>query len=512
MKVRNISTTLVLLFFIHCSFISYGASEFKKSKQYPGISIRVYYDRAKPTDTLELNYYSNFLLKDPIPGIDKCYQQCAIMNKDGSYHFSFRPGTIIGYFDLEKKFTPGDTQSLYALTYYHLIEAGDEFTIKIRYRSVANVDSSIMGPLQMTYSYSGKSAKKYQTISRIDSIINHTKIPSGSLFYEGNINPHNSLDQRVEIGFEQLARNRKILGDILYEQLKTDVYSRFKYAKYGVMEDHFRQLIAAKDTARIALFCKQYISMSDTDKIISTTDARFHSYFYCFEELHKLLCDDLIENRAISADRIFKNIVSNYQGIVRDKLLVAFIEAEVALIPNYKNYLVKAKEIVKSGYGKNIIQQLMNRRRGQTAFDFKLTDSNGKIVSLNDFAGKFVFIDFWFTGCAHCENYFKQEVSNAEAYFTNNKKIVFISVSIDKSLKLWKNSIKSGLYTSENAINLYTGGHGIDDPVIVNYAIDGYPSPMLIGPSGKIIAFGNNGLRNENRSSHLIETINEVME
>ena len=44
---------------------------------------------------------------------------------------------------------------------------------------------------------------------------------------------------------------------------------------------------------------------------------------------------------------------------------------------------------------------------GETAPDFTLKDLEGKDVSLKDFKGKVVFINFWATWCSPCKKSFQ---------------------------------------------------------------------------------------------------------
>lgn len=79
-------------------------------------------------------------------------------------------------------------------------------------------------------------------------------------------------------------------------------------------------------------------------------------------------------------------------------------------------------------------------KNGEKAPVFKYADINGKMVSLSDFKGKYVFIDIWATWCGPCKYqlpYLKELEKKMEG-----KKIVFVSISIDDDRDKWKAYVK----------------------------------------------------------------------
>ena len=80
---------------------------------------------------------------------------------------------------------------------------------------------------------------------------------------------------------------------------------------------------------------------------------------------------------------------------------------------------------------------------GQPAPVFNLPDINGKMVSLTDFAGKYVFIDYWATWCGPCKAEIPAYKKLIEDY--KNKNIVFISISVDKDKAAWEKMVKEGI-------------------------------------------------------------------
>ena len=79
-------------------------------------------------------------------------------------------------------------------------------------------------------------------------------------------------------------------------------------------------------------------------------------------------------------------------------------------------------------------------QKGERASNFIFPDTAGHYRSMADFRGKYKFIDVWATWCAPC----KAEIpylQQLEAEF-QGKEIEFISISIDKNRKKWKEYVR----------------------------------------------------------------------
>jgi peroxiredoxin len=118
------------------------------------------------------------------------------------------------------------------------------------------------------------------------------------------------------------------------------------------------------------------------------------------------------------------------------------------------------------------------------AYDFSLPDKGGETIRLRDFQGKVVLIDFNFYGCVGCK-LMVPALETLEHHFAGNDKVAFISISTDRSEERFIKSI--GTFSSPGSVHLYTGGEGIEHPVVKAYDIASYPTLVLIDPQGRII-------------------------
>lgn len=121
--------------------------------------------------------------------------------------------------------------------------------------------------------------------------------------------------------------------------------------------------------------------------------------------------------------------------------------------------------------------------KGKPAMNFVLADTSGNMHSLNDFKGKVVVIDFWFTGCIGCIQTAKLLHEIEEKY--KNRDVVFISINIDKTTEKWKYGI--GNASSISSLQLYTNGQGNEHPIIKENKIYSYPTLTIIDKAGHYI-------------------------
>ncbi len=135
---------------------------------------------------------------------------------------------------------------------------------------------------------------------------------------------------------------------------------------------------------------------------------------------------------------------------------------------------------------KGIFRKTFGREiRGTPVEDFAFQDLSGLTKHLHDFKGKAILMDFWFTGCTGCKQVAPFLKIMEDSLRVRND-IVLISVSVDRDAARWKNSVLSGDYGSSDAVNLYTGGKGEDDPFLEKYNIIAYPTLMIIDKKGNL--------------------------
>lgn len=131
----------------------------------------------------------------------------------------------------------------------------------------------------------------------------------------------------------------------------------------------------------------------------------------------------------------------------------------------------------------------------QMAYPFELKDKDGKLVRMEDFKGKVVVLDFWFTRCIPCMVLAKP-LAEIREYYRDNPNVIFIDVNLDSSVSEWKNSLVYGsklgkhetfFYTDSLSISVSTAPLGFSNNITKYYGMTGVPTWIIIGAKGEIL-------------------------
>lgn len=115
---------------------------------------------------------------------------------------------------------------------------------------------------------------------------------------------------------------------------------------------------------------------------------------------------------------------------------------------------------------------------GDMMVDGELYDVNDSLRHISEFAGRFILLDFWSSGCGPCVESIPEMEKVIDTY---KDRMTVISISEDPKER-WKEYVKTKGMGGNQWNELRRGRTGL----AVSYQVKGIPHYVLIAPSGKI--------------------------
>lgn len=167
------------------------------------------------------------------------------------------------------------------------------------------------------------------------------------------------------------------------------------------------------------------------------------------------------------------------------------LEADIALFD---------ESISASQYVDDLNEILEKQRKvevGQIAPDFSEASSvDGEEISLSDFRGNYLLIDFWASWCGPCRGENPNVVKNYNKY--HDKGFNILGVSLDEDKEAWLKAIEDDKLTWPQVSDL----QGWKCAAADLYFVRSIPHSVLLDPDGKIVA---KNLREEELGEKLAE-------
>lgn len=405
--------------------------------------------------------------------------------KGRSYYFKLDQKKEPHYFDLVLK---NENFLSYAIKNAHY-EPGDSIQIRL---------NKLPQPRAYEKEYSGRGSAKYSCLNELNVVRKPDTINNLAVFSSsGNYNQLNRITWKLAQQLQLIEKYRPEISVYSYNLLKADVVGLAGKDLFSTFNSQLLRSVSEKReevVKNLSAAFGEAIKFNDASKV--PADARYLSRHYSYFILSSIVANTLTSYNKINYDEVFKGIKKIEDQELRDKVAVIyFIRYWMDMGDNYANIYRDAAAMIKNKACIDKLKEFGHNLPGEKFYSFSLSDANGTEVKLSQLSGKIVLIDFWFTGCGFCEMYYKNHLSIVEEKFKDNPDIAFVTVSIDKDRQKWIESLKSGKYTSDKAINLYTNGQGTLHPLIQYHNVLAFPKPMLLGRDGRILDFSDQTMR-----------------
>lgn len=218
------------------------------------------------------------------------------------------------------------------------------------------------------------------------------------------------------------------------------------------------------------------------------THAAINNYFAYARNLENILSEQV--KNGISQEDLQVELAEKKEMVLqkgkKEQITDSLIDYANNKFEKFSSILVKKNS--KYLYKRSLI--------GADGNNFVFQDANKKPVSLQDYKGKYVYIDVWATWCKPCKEEYVY-LKDVEEYFSETDAIAILSVSIDKDFSTWYNYLTSALL---EGTQLHCG---LENPFVAFYDIGALPRFLFLDKEGKVISADEIRPSNERLKSYL---------
>lgn len=148
------------------------------------------------------------------------------------------------------------------------------------------------------------------------------------------------------------------------------------------------------------------------------------------------------------------------------------------VLPLYNRFIEKNPFIIFDDKVEGLYQKYAPVSPGAAAPLFEGSDLNGRFISLAQFRGKIVYLNFWASWCGACLR--KMEFFDEFTPELQANGIEIINISIDQNPNSWESSLASHLFKGHHLL----ASSGTNRNVAQAYGVEAIPQYFIIGKNG----------------------------
>jgi thiol-disulfide isomerase/thioredoxin len=200
---------------------------------------------------------------------------------------------------------------------------------------------------------------------------------------------------------------------------------------------------------------------------------------------NNFLAENTIAETKYDYNTLLASSTVDFAKLVNEKKAADFLKLNnKKLDPNFVILQEKIIEMSLEGltkYHKQVMEA--NKLNCTMSPSFDYDNYYGGKTKLEDFKGKYVYIDVWATWCGPCLAEIPSLKKIEEKFHDRN--IAFVSISIDKlkDIDKWKSMVKA---KELGGVQVFADNDW-NSQFVKDYAISGIPRFILIDPNGKIV-------------------------
>jgi peroxiredoxin len=207
------------------------------------------------------------------------------------------------------------------------------------------------------------------------------------------------------------------------------------------------------------------------------------------------------ERMEAKGQALFKEYAQSYRAFIKANpnswvSLYALDNMSMMALPQYAEiaplYEAMSPELKNTETGRRYGEMLHKLKAvavGMPAPAFTQKTPDGKVVSLADYRGKYVLVDFWASWCKPCRAENPAVTKLYNQYKGRNFDILGVSLDDEKGREKWVKAIQDDQLAWTQVSDL----KGWENQVARLYNVQGIPQNFLIDPTGKIVAFNLKG-------------------